>query len=252
MPNRRDVFRRLGAVSCPILLLLLPAALWAQPTAPVYTTYEGWKANDDGTFTLVFGYHNANPVAVDIPAGADNGFTPGPADRGQPTTFLPGRQRSVCRMVVGPDFEGNLQWGVTWAGQAGTTTERGGLDELYLLEEIGPGYRAAEEIDTSTAPRGVCLNRTPVVRTARRMAATSGEPARLRAAVADDGLPRGSHLELHWEKVSGPGEVTFADAASASTEARFSTAGSYEIRLSASDGTASGEATVNVTVSDHP
>src|SRR5690606_6803795 len=54
-----------------------------QSIAPAF---EGWVRNDDGTFSLVFGYMNRNwEETPTIPVGEDNHFSPGPADRGQPT-----------------------------------------------------------------------------------------------------------------------------------------------------------------------
>lgn len=47
--------------------------------------------NGDGSYTAHFGYHNPNSFAVDIPIGTYNHFSSEPADRGQPTNFLPGR-----------------------------------------------------------------------------------------------------------------------------------------------------------------
>src|SRR5215471_2135433 len=59
----------------------------------VVPVYEGWLRNQDGTFTFVFGYFNRNwKEELAIPAGADNKLEPGPADRGQPTYFLPRRK----------------------------------------------------------------------------------------------------------------------------------------------------------------
>src|SRR5262245_53559281 len=58
--------------------------------APVY---EGWEKNADGTFSLVFGYLNRNyEEEPEIPVGANNNFSPGTADRGQPTHFYTRRQ----------------------------------------------------------------------------------------------------------------------------------------------------------------
>jgi CSLREA domain-containing protein len=42
-----------------------------------------------------FGYSNPNSFTVNIPVGSDNRFTPTPQDRGQPTSYAPGRQRAV-------------------------------------------------------------------------------------------------------------------------------------------------------------
>ncbi len=139
---------------------LLPASgtpAEAQPNHPIYPVYEGYVPNGDGTAVLVFGYYSHNAVAVEIPAGAANGFDPEPADRGQPTVFEPGRQRSVCFIVLPDDHEGNLAWTLTWAESKQTTTERGGIDPLYLIENISMAYHRARRIDTAAAERGVCV-----------------------------------------------------------------------------------------------
>ena len=70
----------------------------------------------------------------------------------------------------------------------------------------------------------------------------------LRAFVSDDRLPRGSSLELRWQKVSGPGEVSFDDTGSSRPRVSVTEPGSYALRLTASDGEASTERTVTVTV----
>ena len=52
-----------------------------------------------------------------------------------------------------------------------------------------------------------------------------------------------------WKKVSGPGNVTFSDAASPPTRVKFSAVGIYEIELTATDGENSSTLKVSVTVS---
>ncbi len=228
---------------------LCAVAAIGQPVAPVYPSYEGYTPNEDGSFTLVFGYYNPNAVSVEIQPGEANGFEPGPDDRGQPTEFLPGRQRNVCFVVVGPEFEGkNLQWRLSWAGETVATTDRGGPDPLYLLEDIGSAYRRAQTIDISNAPRNVCVNTAPSVRLFPPSEARAGEAFALRAFVSDDRLPRGSSLELRWQKVSGPGDVSFDDTGSSRPRVTVTEPGSYELRFTASDGDASTEQTVTVTV----
>ena len=55
-------------------------------------------------------------------------------------------------------------------------------------------------------------------------------------AASDDGLPPSpGRLSTQWTVASGPGTVMFADANSLSTTATFSAAGSYVLRLTASD-----------------
>ena len=75
-----------------LLALSLPAA--AEPSYRkgqyVEPAYEGWWENDDGSFSLVFGYHNENwEEELDITVGEGNFFSPGEADRGQPQRHGP-------------------------------------------------------------------------------------------------------------------------------------------------------------------
>src|SRR5260370_20473873 len=55
-------------------------------------------------------------------------------------------------------------------------------------------------------------------------------------SVSDGGFPSGNTVTSQWTKVSGPGDVAFADPAQALTTATFSVPGSYVLRLTASDG----------------
>ncbi len=61
-------------------------------------------------------------------------------------------------------------------------------------------------------------------------------PASLRASISDDGLPTGNPLTVLWTKRRGPGAVTFATPTKAETQATFSKAGLYVLRVTASDG----------------
>ena len=74
--------------------------------------------------------------------------------------------------------------------------------------------------------------------------------ATLDGTVTDDGLPNPpGAVTTTWTRTSGPGTVTFANAAAVDTTATFSQAGTYVLRLTANDGalTASDEVTVTVT-----
>jgi len=249
--------------------MLAPVA--AQPNAPIYLQYDGFIPNADGSKTLAFGYDNLNHVDVTIPAGPENQFTPGPADRQQPLTFLAGRHRFACVMVVPAGVDGQLQWQVKYAGRTASTTQKI-LDPLYQLE-LGSQRTVLAGLDVASAPPLTCANKSPIVaiRTGfdRRAAAaaqglglsgdqpeapepstkgTAGAPVPLNATVSDDHLPRGGSVSSTWKKVSGPGDVTFGDASSARTTATFSAPGDYELELDASDGQRSSEATLKVTV----
>jgi RHS repeat-associated protein len=70
----------------------------------------------------------------------------------------------------------------------------------------------------------------------------------LAGSVSDDGLPAGSVLQVAWTVVSAPGTVSFANPASAATTATLSAAGTYVLRLTATDGALSSSDEVTVTL----
>jgi hypothetical protein len=80
------------------------------------------------------------------------------------------------------------------------------------------------------------VNQAPSVSAGADKTVTLAAGATLLGSASDDGLPNGSSLITSWTKVSGPGTVQFSNAAGLSTTATFSAAGSYTLRLTASDG----------------
>ena len=237
-----------------------PAAR-AQAYQPIYLQYDGFVRNKDGTYTLSFGYFNFNHVEVRIEAGDNNGFTPSPADRNQPVVFLTGRHRFACSMVLPADFNGALQWRISFLGKTYTTTAKT-LDPLYELE-LNSEKRVISGLELAKAPRGVCVNRPPSIQVinpaadlnagADTLAAVSfiarlDRELVLTGSVEDDALPREGKLAILWKKNSGPGTVTFSDASAPLTRARFSDPGVYELELSATDTEKSNAVKIKVTV----
>ena len=78
-------------------------------------------------------------------------------------------------------------------------------------------------------------NTAPVVNAGADQAVALPAAAALNGTATDDGLP-GVGLTTTWSKVSGPGTVTFGNASALITTASFSVAGTYVLRLTASDG----------------
>ena len=105
--------------------------------------YEGWWENDDGSFTMFFGYMNTNwAQEFDIPVGAANNIDPGGPDQGQPTHFYPRRNPFLFTIRVPKDFgKKELVWTITANGQ----TERAyaslnkdyAIDKQVISTEIG-------------------------------------------------------------------------------------------------------------------
>ncbi|MBI5479323.1 MAG: hypothetical protein HY906_10730, partial [Deltaproteobacteria bacterium] len=103
---------------------------------------------------------------------------------------------------------------------------------------------ASDEMTVTVLPG----NLPPVVNPGPSMAGTVATPVTLAGNVSDDGLPTGGVLTIGWSKLSGPGDVVFAPADAAATSATFSAAGTYVVRLTASDSALSSSADVVVLI----
>ena len=203
----------------------------------VHPVFEGWERNPDGTASLYWGYMNRNwAEALDIPIGPDNRFTPGPADRGQPTHFLPRRVKQLFRIVVPGDFEGEYVWTLAIRGRPASV----------------PGsLKPAQMIDVQKSSSNE--NTAPQLTPGPDLTLAFPASAKLSVGVTDDGLPAprpgsGSGLSVRWSKYRGPGEVAFEPAESlvedgrAATTATVSEPGAYTLAALADDGSYYGTA----------
>ena len=175
--------------------------------------------------------------------GATNAFDAEPADRLQPTTFEPGHHRFQCIMVMDADFSGGLRWTLSHAGTTTSTSE----DMLQYNWELDDRTTRSvlRDVDVEHAPRGVCLNRSPLVRFLGLRGGPEGEPPEVATAVGtdlklfgsvrDEGLPREGRLTSAWRLIEGPGHVTFSAPDEPRTLARFDAPGAYELELRATD-----------------
>jgi hypothetical protein len=230
--------------------------------------FEGWIRNPDGTFDLVFGYFNRNwKEELAIPAGAENKIEPNGPDAGQPTYFLPRRQRWIYRLRVPSDF-GNKE--VSWTITAHGRTEIA-YGNLLAAQEINDRVVSS---NGNLDPGESDPNEPPSITIARNQTATVSTPLKLTATVRDDGLPKPQPprtprpattggfggqvdraaptqprgLTVTWLQYAGPGKAIFDDGGKAETNVRFSQPGTYRLRAIANDGALSTTADVVVTV----
>ena len=247
------------ALAASVPLAGTPAPVLAQ-NEPVYPVYDGFTVTGDGLYVVAFAYFSHNFEPVTVPPGPRNRFEPDAADRGQPTTFLPGHHRFQCVMVFGPDFAADLRWTLDHAGVTSVTSDDM-LQYNWELEERSMG-RLMRDVEPAEAPRGVCLNRSPMVRflglrngpggAPPEVTAAVGEPLKLFGSVRDEGLPRDGALAAGWRMLSGPGAVTFSAPDEPRTLASFDAPGRYELELWAGDGELDASNRVAVTVAPAP
>ena len=215
--------------------------------APVY---EGWYHNEDGGYSLVFGYFNLNSEeVVEIPLGPDNFIQPREFDGMQPTHFDPIPKNGFMRhwgvfTVRVPEDVGDRR--VVW-----TLRHRGRTWEIpghissphYILDEIA--IEGRNPLEGTLAPVLKFAPGDPGVRGRNGiitgpLEAKVGIPLSLSAWVDPDPRPGGL---VWWFKHQGPGEVVFSPQESpfqggageveVTTMATFSESGEYILRLQA-------------------
>jgi hypothetical protein len=242
--------------------------------------FEGWIKNLDGTFDMVFGYFNRNyQQEFAIPVGAENKVEPLTGDSGQPTYFLPRRQRWAYRVKVPANFgKQSLVWTVTANGR----TEKA-YGELIPAQEIN---ERVVMTNGNFDPGADDPNKPPTLTVAPTLSAKVGVPVTLTIAASDDGLPkprpapkpaetktggspfavaqvntstpqRARGLTVSWMQYRGPAKVTFEPATAipipggqgeATTVARFLQPGVYKLIASATDSAMTKRQEVTVTV----
>ena len=156
----------------------------------VSPAFEGWEANDDGSFSMMFGYMNRNwDEEIDVPVGPENNIAPGLPDQGQPTHFQPRRNRFIFKVRVPADWgRKELVWTLTTKGKTerafATLATDSKVDNLVQASEQGAlGIGISSPVVRANQPPTLSLDGGD-----RR--AQAGQPLTLVAFAKDDGVPR--------------------------------------------------------------
>jgi hypothetical protein len=188
----------------------------------VAPAYEGWEQAADGTKYFLFGYLNRNwEEEIDVPVGPDNGFNVGGADQGQPTHFLPRRNRFVFRVQVPAGFtvKDELIWTLTSHGK--TEKAYATLRYDYVVDDV---VKASETgaLGAGTSSPEVRANKPPTVRieevNARKVKV--GDALTLVSEVKDDGIPKPRNFARVAAAQARAAEQSTTTAAAAATPPR--------------------------------
>jgi hypothetical protein len=95
-------------------------------------------------------------------------------------------------------------------------------------------------------------NDPPTVEAGEESLILLSSQAQLTGAISDDGKPLGGTLTATWSKASGPGTVTFGNAAVTNTTATFSSSGIYSLELQGNDSALTSADYVSITVNGPP
>jgi len=184
---------------------------------PVIPFMEGWYANQDGSVTVSFGYHNRNREIVRVPIGENNRIEPATLGGMQPEYYFPGRHHGVFGVTIPAAMNGEtVWWHITSAGEELKVPGERGSTAYELDRNPRPQGSVQPEIwfaggERGTGPEGVVA---AVIQTVR-----VGEPLTLEIQTNDPSMrdrtdPRFTKpldTNVSWYMHQGPAEVSFSE-----------------------------------------
>jgi hypothetical protein len=190
---------------------------------PIVPVFEGWFANEDGSYTLSFGYISMNlEEAVHIPVGPDNFIEPAEFNGGQPTYFKEihpfiRRPWNTFMIRVPADFgDKRVVWTLRNHGETYSVPAHITRPDYIVETPIAPA-RAATGTAGAYAPRMRFDSSQPWVQGLAGtrwgpLSAKVGQPLEIPVYV-DRGETLNERPEswLWWLLYSGPGDVTFSE-----------------------------------------
>lgn len=186
----------------------------------------------NGVYSATFGYDNPNTTTIEIPVGDANGFSPAPADRGQPSEFAPGTTEAGFT-VSGIPEDDELRWTISFEGTRTATASSDfpvrcpeGPTEppvepspdavgvfLACVDRSGDTYSATFGYEnpgstTVTIPTGARNGFSPAP--TDRGQPTSFAPGNVEKAFTVSGIPAGDRIT--WRVTTGDGATASATA----------------------------------------
>jgi hypothetical protein len=177
---------------------------------------EGWYGNEDGSFSISFGYLNLNRDTIYIPVGEDNFLEPARFNGMQPTVFVPGHQRGSFTAEVPASMEGTDVWWTIRKPNGDVTRVPGRTNAVaYQLDwfprphgSVPPRVSFDGQSDEGRGPPGLMSERRETV--------SVGDPLTLSINArdiserdADDYRFDDLGIRVVWSQHQGPGPVTF-------------------------------------------
>ena len=225
-----------GGVAFPLLLwgaVAGPAVLEAQVTGPgpdgrwplqpnspgnhiLAPFMEGWYENEDGTYTISFGYSNANLDTLYIPVGEDNFLDPAQFDGVQSTIFFPGHHRGIFTVTLPAEMKDQDVWWTLTKANGDVTRVPGRISAVaYELDwrprphgGLPPSVSFDSQSGVGRGPPGIMAERTQNV--------SVGSPLTLSVSATDpsqrdpdDARSADIPLRVVWSQLQGPGRVEY-------------------------------------------
>ena len=202
-------------------------------------------------------YGNSAWRRVNVRAGSGN---TAPMVATAARTVVAGHPVKLSALVADDGLPNNTLT-VTWSGggenvlisdvhalEPTVTFRNPGLAIMYLDASDGELESTGARIDFQVVAPPAEGNQSPVVSAGDDQTVATGADVTLAGSVTDDGYPE-FRTTQQWTQVSGPAQAAFSDPTWVSPTATFPTAGTYVLRLTATDGAASSNDTVTIMVS---
>ncbi len=239
-----------------VLCAVLTPALVAADPPRVRPIAECVMDHGEGTYTAHFGYDNKEAQAISIPLGLDNLLFVGPADRGQPTVFQPGRSSTDGGFTV--RFQA-VHWPHNAAGGACRAMVQGkslpqtreGLREAQTQCPFGfVAWKLGPRIAWAWAHSPRCTTPPATPSAADDTATTSLNRAVIIPVLANDSDPQGDTLSIDRVSTPGHGTATLNPDATVTYTPATGYTGTDSFNYTVDDGhTGTDQARVAVTVS---
>jgi hypothetical protein len=177
---------------------------------------EGWYENEDGTYSVSFGYVNANLDTLYIPVGENNFLEPAPFNGMQPTVFFPGHHRGVFSIDLSAVQKDTDVWWTLTTANGNVTKVPGRIGSIaYELDwmprphgSLPPSVSFDSQSGMGRGPPGIMAERTqtvavgsPLTLSVNAMDPSQRDPDDFRSA----NVP----LRVVWSQVQGPGRVEY-------------------------------------------
>ena len=199
-----------------------PDGRWPlQPGAPgnrhLAPFMEGWYANEDGTFSISFGYLNANDDTLKIPLGPDNFIEPAQFDGMQPTTFFPGHQRGIFAATLPAELRDTDVWWTLRKENGEVTRVPGRIGAVaYQLDwyprphgTVAPRVSFDSDGEEGRGPPGIVAERTQTVAVGSPLTVSINARDISERDPDDFRNSEGIPLRVVWFKLQGPGQVKY-------------------------------------------
>jgi len=199
-----------------------PDGRWPlQPGSPGNRTLapfmEGWYENEDGTYSISFGYLNLNEDTLFIPIGENNNLEPAQFNGVQPTVFFPGHHRGLFTAELPAETRDTDVWWTLTKANGEVTRVPGRIGSVaYQLDwyprphgSVPPRVSFDSQEGEGRGPTGLLSERSLTTSVGSQITLSINARDISERDESDFRFAEAIPLRVTWEQLQGPGPVVF-------------------------------------------